>query len=199
MKDHIFKNSDDFNDYASDADMQQLRLSPVTRRAYISECEKYRYQLYRRWDESLPMVMFLMLNPSTADANIDDPTIRRCIAFARSWGFGGLYVGNLFAFRSTDPKEILKCEEPIGSDNSLHLKKMASKCELIVCAWGNSPIVDKLGKRFGSDYLPLKGLTNLRYLELSNDGTPKHPLYLKGDLIPQEFNVSVYETSLRVW
>lgn len=166
---------------------QALRVGAVTSSAVLSPCANYRYQLRRVWDESKPLVMFLMLNPSTADGEKDDPTIRRCKSFAQNWGFGGFVVGNLFAFRSTDPRQILTCDDPIGPDNKMHLDKLAAKAELVVCAWGNSAIVEKLGKRYGSDYLPLKGITNLRYLELAIDGTPKHPLYLKSDLLPQEF------------
>lgn len=85
--------------------------------AIISEDEKYRYQLSRCWDETKPRILFIMLNPSTADANIDDPTIRRVISFAKSWGYGGVYVGNLFAFRSTDPKGLKQIADPVGENN----------------------------------------------------------------------------------
>jgi hypothetical protein len=125
-----------------------------------------------------------MLNPSTADATFDDPTIRRCIGFAKSWGYGGLLVGNLFAFRATKPKDLLKAEDPVGKDNIRYLQEMFSQSEIIICAWGNSKIVDKISKRIG-EYRPLSGiLGKLAYLELSKDETPKHPLYLRGNLQP---------------
>lgn len=170
-------------------DETQSRQMAVSRSAVISDCEKYRYSLERKWDETKPRVMFLMLNPSTADANVDDATIRRCIGFAKNWGFGSLCVGNLFAYRSTNPKELLKTKEPMGILNKWHLDFMAKESEMIVCAWGNAPIVNKLGKKFGENYKPLKGIENLHYIDLSNDGTPKHPLYLKSELMPKKYEV----------
>jgi len=154
----------------------------VTRNAVISDCEKYRYTLYRKWDKSKPIIMFLMLNPSTADATFDDPTIRRCIGFAKSWGYGGLFVGNLFAYRATNPKSLFLTDNPIGKNNEEFIGTMARLSQKIVCAWGNSAIVKKLLKKH-PNYKPLLGLgNNTYYIDLSNDGTPKHPLYLKGDL-----------------
>lgn len=167
--------------------MQLLLLPPMERGAIISSCGLYRYGLWRVWDRSKPKAMFMMLNPSTADADNDDPTIRRCIAFAKSWGYGSIYVCNLFAFRSTDPKGLISCNDPIGDDNIIHLRILALNVEIIVCAWGNSSIVDRLlSKR--EWYRPFENIKGdkLRYLALSNDGTPKHPLYLKGDLTPQK-------------
>jgi hypothetical protein len=154
--------------------------------AFISECGQYRYELRRIWDESKPKVMFLMLNPSTADANIDDPTIRRCVAFAKSWGYGGILVGNLFAYRATEPKILLTVNDPIGQENLTYLKAMYNESKIVICAWGNSKIVEKLGKKIGNYYKILREIIErIYYLELSNDGTPKHPLYLKKDLQPK--------------
>lgn len=157
--------------------------------AIISDCGKFRYSLSRVWDASKPKVLFIMLNPSTADAENDDATIRRCKGYAESWGYGGFFVGNLFPFRSTEPKELLKCDNPIGDKNEEYLKTMAEHCCLIVCAWGNSPIVSKIEKRF-PDYKPLKHFYHLHYLELSKDGTPKHPLYLLKTLTPTQYKHS---------
>jgi hypothetical protein len=154
----------------------------MIKKAFISGCNNYRYALDRIWDDTKPKVMFLMLNPSTADDSNDDPTIRRCIGFAKSWGYGGLHVGNLFAYRSTDPKNLLTAIDPIGEENKHYLKLMASQCDKVVCAWGNSGIVNKLLKK-NPDYKPLLNFgLNTYYIDLCNDGTPKHPLYLKGDL-----------------
>lgn len=147
--------------------------------AIISECKKYRYQLARIWDDKKPTVTFIMLNPSTADANKDDATIRRCIGFASSWGFGGIKVVNLFPYRSTDPKELLKARNPFGDSNHRHIFSCFNNSEKTVCAWGNSAIVNKLIKKY-SLYMPLLNIPTeeLHYIELANDGTPKHPLYL---------------------
>ena len=161
-----------------------------TRSAIISENGLYRYKLERIWDINKPKVMFIMLNPSKADASIDDPTIRRCVSFAKSWGYGGILVGNLFAYRSTYPKELLSAKDPIGPDNINHLRFMYLESELIICAWGNANIIEKLNIM---DYKPLSGIVGrLSYLELSKDGTPKHPLYLKGNTQPHEFKISFF-------
>ncbi|WP_196887689.1 DUF1643 domain-containing protein [Aureivirga sp. CE67] len=141
--------------------------------AVISDCEKFRYQLWRKWDETKPLVMFLMLNPSTADANADDPTIRRCINYAKDWGFGGLYVGNLYAFRTAYPKELKEAGFQRGEFNTENLLEMKNKCQKVVCAWGNGEGVP--------EYIT-EIFEELHYIDLAKDGTPKHPLYLKKDL-----------------
>lgn len=160
----------------------------MERTALISKCERYRFRLGRRWAEG-DAVLFIMLNPSTADAENDDPTIRRCIGFAKAWGFGGLHVGNLFALRATDPRTLLWTTDPIVHPlNAAHLSDMAKASRLVVCAWGNAPIVNRILRRKDMvHYRPLAGLGDLHYIALSNDGTPKHPLYLPGDLRPERY------------
>lgn len=157
----------------------------MKKEATISACKKYRYTLSRIWDDSKPAVLFIMCNPSTADADVDDPTIRRCINFAKAWGFGALHVVNLFAFRSSKPGDLLDAEDPIGPDNIFHINEMVKVSNLIISAWGNSKIVEKLCKKFSS-YKPFLGIkvSDLDYIELAKDGTPKHPLYLSADLKP---------------
>lgn len=158
--------------------------------AVMSECGKYRYSLSRIWDDSKPKVLFIMLNPSTADAENDDPTIRRCIGFAKDWGYGGLHVVNLFARRATDPKELLSYSFVVGIENIKYFKKMSALSEIAVCAWGNGSIVKKLQKRLDHTWKPLYWIDKpLHYLELSNDGTPKHPLYLPKTLKPVRYEV----------
>ena len=157
--------------------------------AILSKCYKYRYQLWRIWDRSKPRVMFIMLNPSTADANIDDPTIRRCIGFAKSWGYGGLYVGNLFAFRATKPTELLSVSDPTGELNLQNIILMMAECEMVIFAWGNESII----KKFKANKILKMSKSMYRdnyYIELAKGGTPKHPLYLKGDLKPKLFEVN---------
>lgn len=151
--------------------------------AVISECERYRYQLTRIWDESKPKVMFLMLNPSTADAEKEDPTIKRCMNFAKSWGYGGLMVGNLFAYRSTNPKYLLDVDDPIGPENKKYLDEMIKSCEIVICAWGNGSILRRLRKKeYEKIVLQAK---NFHYLEWSKRyDVPKHPLYLQHNLKP---------------
>lgn len=160
--------------------------------AILSDCEKYRYELKRIWDDNKPKAMFIMLNPSKADAEQDDPTIRRCINYAKDWGYGGIYVGNLFAFRATNPQNLLQTENPIGADNITHLEAMQQECEIIICAWGNEDIVKKIISKHDPTYNPLKHINSkLHYLELSNAGTPKHPLYLRKDLKPIKYKIKL--------
>lgn len=160
----------------------------MERTALISSCERYRFRLGRRWAEG-DAVLFIMLNPSTADADNDDPTIRRCIGFAKSWGFGAMHVGNLFALRATDPRTLLWTPEPIVHPlNIAHLGDMAKASRLVVCAWGNAPIVNRILKRKDMvHYRPLAGIVDPHYIDLGKDGTPKHPLYLSGDLRPKSY------------
>lgn len=134
----------------------------------------YRYQLSRIWDKRLPKVGFVMLNPSKADAEKDDPTIRRCVNFAKSWGYGGICVANLYAYRTTYRKELKKVKDPVGKSNIAHILAVVAKCDKVVCAWGNNELTPPYFKSF----------INLYYLELSKKGVPKHPLFLKGNLKP---------------
>lgn len=164
----------------------------IFKEAVISDCGIYRYSLTRIWDESKPKVMFIMLNPSTADHEQDDPTIRRCISFAKSWGYGGLYVCNLFAYRATNPADLLKVDNPFGDKNIWHTRQLLDKVEKVICAWGNKKIVDKIiGK--GNSYENLYfAYETLHYIDLSKDGVPKHPLYLKSDLEPKRLEIALW-------
>jgi len=145
-------------------------------RAIISEDGKYRYQLSRIWDEEKPKVLFIMLNPSTADADVDDPTIRRVVNFSKSWGYGGVFVGNLYAYRSTDPKGLKHTEDPIGPENMSHIQSLVGLTDKIVYAWGNNKKEPKW----------LCDLVETPYcIDISTKKIPKHPLYLKGDLQPK--------------
>lgn len=153
--------------------------------AVISECGKYRYQLYRVWDQWKPMVLFVMHNPSTADADIDDPTIRRCINFAKEWGYGGLYVGNLSPYRSTDPSLIRtgKWEVIYPEENLFHLNVMMVKSHLYVLACGIPP-----SRVILEDVMNLTGGVGWYCIRKTKDGFPGHPLYLPKDLKPSSFD-----------
>lgn len=145
--------------------------------AVISECGLYRYRLWRIWDDSKPLCMFVMHNPSTADAQEDDPTIRRCVGFAKSWGYGGIYIGNLSPYRATKPTEMLKVDLstlcPI--ENIMHTNEMSRLCSMHIFAYGN-PII--------KDLLPEIWDDRWHYLKLTKSRNPYHPLYLKSDLKP---------------
>lgn len=139
---------------------------------------RYRYHLWRAW----PMlggqgdVAFIMLNPSTASASENDPTIRRCIRFAQAWGFAKLHVGNLFAFRATDPRALLTAGDPVGPDNDRALLEIASRCGVVVAAWG---IPARTLFRRSSEVLGTIGaVRRWSALGLTKNGCPRHPLYV---------------------
>jgi len=151
--------------------------------ASFSSCRKYRFALWRTWDESKPYAMFIGLNPSTADEKEDDPTITRCINYSKSWGYGGLCMVNLFSFRATNPEDMFKEKEPIGSKNDEWIKNLSKEAGIVVAAWGNS------GIHLGRSKEIMKLLPELHYLKLNKSGEPAHPLYLKGTLKPVAINI----------
>lgn len=154
--------------------------------AIFSPCRKYRYVLTRAWDEAKkPVAIFIGLNPSTADENIDDPTIRRCMGFARDWGCGGLVMLNLFALRSTDPRGLRKCADPIGPESDQFLRDYCTGNE-VICAWGvhSSYLLRGVKVRQMLKRIPE---TPLKCLGRTTGGHPKHPLYLPKDAARVEF------------
>jgi hypothetical protein len=160
--------------------------TPIRSAAGISDCGKYRYWLTRVWDDSLPVVVFVMLNPSTADASIDDPTIRRCIAFAKLWSYGGLTVVNLYAWRATDPSELPKAVDPVGPQNDTAIK-VAVEGRDVVCAWGaHMPRSRRPSVVMG---ILTANARSVACLGCTSSGRPRHPLYLKADSQRQEFGV----------
>src|SRR5713101_2132843 len=106
--------------------------------ATISPCQQYRYELRRVWDKSRSLVMFVCLNPSTADTEVEDNTSRVCINYAKRWEYGGLLIGNLFACRSTDQSVLYNAADPIGPENDDWLKKLQDEAALVVCAWSDT-------------------------------------------------------------
>ena len=158
--------------------------------AIISDCGKYRYELCREWHHRKPKVMFMMLNPSTADENSNDLTTIRCMNFAKKWGFGGIYIGNLYPFRAKSPKNLQKW---LNSDdysldikvlNGKYVRETMAKSDIIVCGWGNHQGQPPFWvQEFAGD--------NLYYLELCKDGAPKHPLgNLSKDLVPLKYKLN---------
>ena len=151
----------------------------VRKLAHISKCGRYRYRLDRYWGTS-PRIGFVMLNPSTADAELDDPTIRRCMGFARREGAGGIIVCNVYAFRATNPKELWGQRDPHGPENDDVLRELgrwaASVNAPIVCAWG------ALGNNSNRHTALLMAAgARLVCLGKTKDGHPRHPLYVRGD------------------
>ena len=154
---------------------------------------KYRYVLSRVWDEELPFVMFIGLNPSTADNENDDPTIRKLITYCKSWGYGGFYITNLFAYVSSDPKVLKSIPNPVGVMNDSYIIGFSEHCKMVVCMWGNK------GTLYNRDVYVIHLLIQTKKLycfETSVHGNPKHPLYLKADLKPCEFVIKSLGTPI---
>lgn len=142
--------------------------------ALLDPTGTYRYHLWREWDRTVPTVTFVLLNPSTADAERDDPTLRRCLGFARRWGFGRLELVNLFALRATSPAALRAHEDPVGPENDGILRQAAGG-GIVVIGWGNQ------GALFGRDRAVLGLLGEVWVLGLTRQGQPRHPLYARGD------------------
>lgn len=155
----------------------QTDLFNLEKNAVFSECRIYRYALWRIWNVDLPKVMFIGLNPSTANEDTDDPTIRRVIRFAKDWGYGGVYMTNLFAIVSPYPEVLKTCEDPLG-DNNDWLTTISGMCKDIIFAWGNFDV-------FGRDKEIIAMFPEAFCLGKNKNGTPKHPLYIAANTIPQ--------------
>lgn len=152
--------------------------------AVISSDGLYRYELWRHWSNAGTAV-FIGLNPSTADATKDDPTIRKCVGFSKRWGFGALCMVNLFALRATRPKDMMKAELPSGMDNQHHLLKCTSEAGIVIAAWGAN------GSFQNQDLTVFQWLqqagVSLHALRLNTDGSPGHPLYIPYEAKPFPF------------
>ena len=160
-----------------------LDLESHAKGAEFSQCRKYRYVLWRRWDWQgyANQVMFIGLNPSTADETEDDPTIRRCIRFAKDWGYGGLLMMNAYAFRATKPKDMQAALDPVGPGNDEAFGYRRTQVGLVVAAWGSHcsetrerQICHAISK-------------TIHCLGRTKAGRPKHPLYLRADTQPEVF------------
>lgn len=154
--------------------------------ALFSQDRLHRYELWRVWDEKKPRAMFIGLNPSTADETKDDPTVRRCIGFAQRWGYGGLTMTNIFAYRSTDPHRMKEFHDPVGPGNNVSLISCAADAGVVVAAWG---VHGQHKDRERFVYNMLQGFVQLKCLGQTKDGHPKHPLYLRADLEPVPFKI----------
>lgn len=172
--------------------MQQLELFAesaddriaLASKAEFSDDRRFRYKLWRAWDLNLPTLMFLMLNPSTADETEDDPTIRRCIGFAKRWGYGSLWIGNLWAFRATDPAELKAAWWPVGRQNDEAIRDMATASERIICAWGaHAEEMPGRGPHVVNTVLGSQR-NKLYCLDATKSGQPAHPLYLPANKKP---------------
>lgn len=161
---------------------------PLLRRAVFSPCERYRYSLHHEWGLSGPHALFIMANPSTATHLTDDPTIRRCREFAKAWGCAGMEIGNVYAYRSTDPKALALVNDPVGEATDDYLLRALETARPVVLAWG-AVVTNAPGWPHRLDDLVrmVRGALALRRPEprphhigeLTKDGHPRHPLYLK--------------------
>jgi hypothetical protein len=148
--------------------------------AQFSSCRRWRYLLWRRWDASLPVANFLMLNPSTADEFKLDPSCNRARLFAERWGFGSVVITNLFGWRATDPRDMKAARDPVGRGNDRAIVRAAREADIVVCAWGNH---GAHRGRSAEVRALLKG-TDLHALRVTAAGEPSHPLYLPASLKP---------------
>ena len=147
--------------------------------ASFSACQHYRYALWRVWDPDNPAILFISLNPSTADESKDDATIRRCLGFARLWGYGGMWMVNLFAYRATHPSVLKETQDPIGPENDAWLTKMAAAFSFAMACWGNQ------GTYQQRNLLIRFIFPKLYCLAVTRKGQPIHPLYMPSSSLPK--------------
>lgn len=145
---------------------------------------EYRYRLSRTWDVGKPTLAWVMLNPSTADATEDDPTIRRCLGYSKDWGFGSLVVGNLFALRTKDPSDLRDHPDPVGPENEEYLQAIVDEAELVVAAWGANGSLASRGREVAAALN-----ADLHALDTTQAGHPVHPLYQPADVQPKPYSV----------
>ena len=146
--------------------------------AILSKNRKHRYLLSRIWDLNNENILFIMLNPSSADEDIDDATTTKVISFSKKWGYGGLHNCNLYTYRTSRPKILFSVPINNRGSNKSEIKKYAKKCSKIVYAWGNKEKVPPWLNQM---------VSNPSFIELSKEGVPKHPLYLKSNLKLKSF------------
>lgn len=146
--------------------------------AIFSDCRKYRYCLFRNWNEDLKIITFIGLNPSTANENKDDPTIRRVMRFAFDWGYSGVQMLNLFALVTPYPKDLKQHPDPVGKNDQFLLDSVNTE---VIFAWGSFSEATDRSKEV------VKMFPNAMCLGYNKDGTPKHPLYVPGNTKPIPF------------
>lgn len=162
--------------------------------AILSKDRTHRYSLWRKWDENKPCILFIGLNPSRADETYNDPTIRRCINFAKAWGYGGMYFLNLYSYRTPEVKALksyLKSPEAyLHLETVCHLENTIKFCDKVVCCWGSWDFIS-LAEEMIDTLIKIENKIPYCF-GINNNGSPKHPLYLKSDtqLIPYIYKLS---------
>jgi len=166
-----------------------MTLIPVekTSDAILSPDRRYRYVLTRIWDNTKKSCCFIGLNPSTADEFVDDNTVRRCIEYAKEWGYGRLNLVNIFAVRGTNPSILKEVDDPIGTDNDRWIIETCKISDLVIAAWGNHGTYRARGAKI------INLVPNIHYLKLTKLGQPAHPLYLKKILLPIALEASSWQ------
>jgi hypothetical protein len=154
--------------------------------AIFDDTRTYRYALWRVLREKGDTILWIGLNPSTADEDTDDPTIRRVVNYSKAWGYANVLMANLFAFRATDPKEMKKAADPFGKDNKDWLIRLRKQSAMCIVGWGNAGSTQYAGRRLIKLFGDL-GLLPVHCLGVNNTGHPKHPLYLSRDAKPRVF------------
>jgi len=156
----------------------RYRFENAVRLAVFSPCRRYRYLLSRHWDTNRAPLCIIGLNPSLADASRIDPTVRRCLQYAADWGYGGLKLVNLFAYRSPYPQVLRRYYQPVGPENDWYLDQAISQSGMVVCAWGNQ------GQLRRRDQRVLPRIAQPYCLKQNASGAPAHPLYQRRDARP---------------
>ncbi|RKP48470.1 DUF1643 domain-containing protein [Trinickia fusca] len=159
--------------------------------AEFSDCGSYRYLLWREWDRAHPTVAFLMLNPSTADHRVTDPTIARCLAWAVKEAFGRLEVVNLYPLRATNPNKLLQHPDPLGERAlaDAAIVKAIERASTVICAWGSHRAARERAIEVMRLLSAAGAQHKLFHLGLNHDGSPKHPLYLAASVRPGHFEL----------
>lgn len=170
---------------AAGAEHGMMMTSAIEKTAWLSSCGRYRHALGRHWDRTKGFVLFVGLNPSTANAEKDDPTIRRCSRFARDWGYGGLEMCNLYDWRATDPKGLPRMEIAVSDKNDPTLRCRVQDASFVVAAWGAVPFAAaRINEVFKSVFSDEK---RWHALGMTKNGFPRHPLYVRAATKPVLF------------
>lgn len=162
--------------------------------AHFSDCKQYRYNLIRSFQEGSGIINFIMLNPSTANEEFNDPTVARCEQRALDYGYAKMIVTNVFAYRATDPKVMQAANDPVGSLNDTAIINEAQKSDMVVCAWGEIAKYKKRSDRV-RDILDEHRIKTFA-LKINKSGEPAHPLYLSFKLKPVAYNINQNESVL---
>lgn len=161
----------------------------ATAGALFSHDEQHRYGLWRRWNASAQTLLWIMLNPSTADEQQLDPTLRRCANFSRLWGYGGMGVANIYALRSTDPKGLWMHTDPIGPDNDEWIAVVCDQYPTIVVGWGASAMHDRT---LSVARMLKRHARKVFCLGRTKRGEPRHPLYLRNNALLEHWGPDEY-------